>query len=155
MPPTPLEYTLTTFRVLLGAWFAVLGGLKVFGTGLEAFAADVANYRVFQDPWNLVAAWILGWLEVVTGLLLLAGIARRGALWSALGMTVAFILGIGQAWARGLDISCGCFGSGGGKTNYPLHLAMLILQLALVLLLLGARQVGRRVFGGRQMRLPD
>ena len=26
---------------------------------------------------------------------------------------VAFIIGISQAWARGLTIDCGCFGGGG------------------------------------------
>lgn len=155
MPPTPLDYTLTTLRVLLGAWLGYTGGVKVFGSGLEQFAADVANYRVFQDPWNVVTAWFLAWLEIVTGLLLLAGVARTGALWSALGMTVAFMLGIGQAWARGLDINCGCFGGGDETTNYPLHFAMLVLQLALVVFLLGGREGGRRVFRGRQLRLPE
>jgi hypothetical protein len=34
----------------------------------------------------------------------------------------AFIIGISQAWARGLSIDCGCFGGGGqvepGTANY-------------------------------------
>jgi hypothetical protein len=30
----------------------------------------------------------------------------------------AFIVAIAAAWLRGLDISCGCFGSSEGETNY-------------------------------------
>jgi uncharacterized membrane protein YphA (DoxX/SURF4 family) len=47
------------------------------------------------------------------GLLLLAGLAIRvSAAFSALLLAV-FIAGIARAWARGLQIDCGCFGTGG------------------------------------------
>ncbi len=40
---------------------------------------------------------------------------------------VAFIIGISQAWARGLTIDCGCFGGGGqigaAETRYPQEIA--------------------------------
>jgi hypothetical protein len=39
----------------------------------------------------------------------------------------AFIVGIAQAWARGLTIDCGCFGGGGqigaAETRYPQEIA--------------------------------
>jgi uncharacterized membrane protein YphA (DoxX/SURF4 family) len=50
---------------------------------------------------------------VLLGILLLVGAGvRAGAAISSLFM-VAFLIGIGSAWARGLQIDCGCFGSGG------------------------------------------
>ncbi len=52
---------------------------------------------------------VLPWLELLCGLLLVTGSARRAALvWTAV-MFGAFVLATGQAWVRGLDISCGCF----------------------------------------------
>ena len=40
---------------------------------------------------------------------------------------VAFIIGIGSAWARGLEIDCGCFGGGGelagASDKYPGEIA--------------------------------
>ncbi|HRA27737.1 MauE/DoxX family redox-associated membrane protein, partial [Ornithinibacter sp.] len=42
-------------------------------------------------------------------------------------LMVAFIIGIAQAWARGLTIDCGCFGGGGqvaaGETKYGTDIA--------------------------------
>jgi hypothetical protein len=39
---------------------------------------------------------------------------------------VVYLAAIGSAWARGLQIDCGCFSSGGevaaGRTAYPLDL---------------------------------
>ena len=131
-----MDYTLIALRALMGGWFAYSGAVKIFGSGLEAFAGDVANYRILLDPWNLVLAWFLAWLEVVAGIAVLLGVMRRGGLWAMLGMTGLFLFGIGQGWARGLDISCGCFGTGGSKVNYPLHMTALVVQGALVVLLL-------------------
>jgi hypothetical protein len=40
---------------------------------------------------------------------------------------VAFIIGISSAWARGLEIDCGCFGGGGqlegASSKYPGEIA--------------------------------
>jgi uncharacterized membrane protein YphA (DoxX/SURF4 family) len=78
-------------------------------------------------------------LEIAVGLALLAGVfVRTAALGSAV-LLVVFIAGIAAAWARGLQIDCGCFGDGGqvaaGETAYASELArdtgLLLLALAL------------------------
>ena len=50
-------------------------------------------------------------------------------------LLVAFIVGIGSAWARGLQIDCGCFGGGGFDENaaddYPWDIARDVGLLAL------------------------
>lgn len=80
--------------------------------------------------------------EVVLGTLLVVGLALRvsGAL-SAL-LQPAFIVGIASAWARGLQIECGCFGGSGSlvqdaSAKYPWEIArdvgLLILSALLVL----------------------
>ena len=59
-------------------------------------------------------------------LLVLGLFTRPVAVVSTL-LMVAFVIGIAQAWARGLTIDCGCFGGGGqigaDETRYPQEIA--------------------------------
>jgi len=101
----------TLGRVLLGAVWLVAGLMKI--TDLDASVRAVRAYRLLPE----VAAQALGaglpMVEVLLGILLLLGAGiRAGAAISAV-LLVAFLIGIGSAWARGLQIDCGCFGSGG------------------------------------------
>jgi uncharacterized membrane protein YphA (DoxX/SURF4 family) len=88
-----------------------------------------------MDPWNLVVGYLLPWLEMVAGGCLLGGFLVRGAAVVLEGLTAMFVFGIGQAWFRGMEINCGCFGRSEIKSNYPLHLAGLAL-LGVVLALI-------------------
>lgn len=97
-------------RVLLGTWFTYSGGLKIFGTGLDRFTRDIANYRLVAAPLDAVAAYTVPWVELVAGLCLVLGIMRRGAILSVAGLVVVFAISVGWAWSQGLDISCGCHG---------------------------------------------
>jgi hypothetical protein len=42
-----------------------------------------------------------------------------------------FVMLLAISWMRGLDISCGCFGASGGRTNYPLRLGEDVVLLTL------------------------
>ena len=56
--------------------------------------------------------WIalaLPWLELVAGFGLLIPQIRRGSALVIVLLLIAFILLHASAWARGLDINCGCF----------------------------------------------
>ena len=97
-------------RVLLGLWFFYSGGVKIFGTGLDRFTHDVANYQLVKAPWDAVAAYTVPWLELVGGVCLVLGILRRGAILVIAGLVGVFSVSVGWAWAKGLDISCGCHG---------------------------------------------
>jgi uncharacterized membrane protein YphA (DoxX/SURF4 family) len=69
-----------------------------------------------------LVAGVLPWLEIVIGLLLLAGIATRAVAVVSAVLLLGFMAGVAQARARGLSIDCGCFGGGGavdpGQTTY-------------------------------------
>lgn len=107
-------------RLALGGVLLVAGALKVGNPLGSARAVQAYDVMPFE-----VARWIgyaLPWVEIVIGLLLVVGLFTRVA--AALGtlLMIAFVIGIAQAWARGLTIDCGCFGGGGevgaGETRY-------------------------------------
>jgi len=76
---------------------------------LQDFHANLAAYQLpLPEAMLRLIVTVLPWLEFLCGLLLVAGGLRRAALlWSTL-LCAAFVVATGQAWARGLDISCGC-----------------------------------------------
>jgi uncharacterized membrane protein YphA (DoxX/SURF4 family) len=128
----------TAGRLVLGGVFVVAGALKVPDP-----AAAVRAVRAYQLlPESLVApvAFGLPVLEIAVGLALLAGVFVRTAALASAVLLVVFLVGVGSAWARGLQIDCGCFGNGGqvaaGETAYPAEIirdvALLIVALALV-----------------------
>jgi len=115
-------------RVILGAVFIVAGVLK-----LTDLAQSVIAVRAYQFPISPALESLIGHalpiVEVLLGLVILAGLATR---WSGLLgglMQIAYIGVIISAWARGLAIDCGCLTPGGvlnldagQKTAYALDI---------------------------------
>jgi uncharacterized membrane protein YphA (DoxX/SURF4 family) len=103
---------LTLFaRLILGGVLLVAGGLKI--GNLQKSAMAVRAYELLPVSLANFLGYTLPWIEIGVGLLLLAGaLVRISGLIGAVTM-LAFIIAIGQAWARGLSIDCGCFGGGG------------------------------------------
>jgi uncharacterized membrane protein YphA (DoxX/SURF4 family) len=98
----------TALRWMLGA-VLVWASLSKIGNLIE-FHSDLMAYKL-PIPSALLrfAAIVLPWLELLCGILMIAGTARRAAVLWAVVLFAVFVLVTGQAWARGLDISCGCF----------------------------------------------
>ena len=107
-------------RLTLGGVLFVAGYLKV--DKLEVSQMAVRSYELLPIPLANFLGQTLPLFEVVIGLLLIVGAATRAV--AALGgfTMFIFIIAIAQAWARGLNIDCGCFGGGGtvapGETRY-------------------------------------
>jgi uncharacterized membrane protein YphA (DoxX/SURF4 family) len=82
-------------------------------TDLRASRISVAAYELFPPAINKLIGVGLPIVELTLALLFLAGLLTRYA--SAIFglMLIAFMAGIASAWARGLNINCGCFSSGG------------------------------------------
>lgn len=106
-------------RSLLGGLFLYAGASKLADPA--AFQIDIYNFALLPWAAAALAALYLPWLEIVCAGALIAGKQAAGLLLAAL--MVVFTLAIAVAWARGLEISCGCFGTTDGPTNYPLKLA--------------------------------
>jgi uncharacterized membrane protein YphA (DoxX/SURF4 family) len=107
-------------RLTLGGVLFAAGYLKV-GKADESQMA-VRAYEMLPIPVANLLGLFLPFVEVVIGALLILGALTR--VMAALGgfTMFVFIIAIAQAWARGLNIDCGCFGGGGavapGETKY-------------------------------------
>lgn len=112
-------------RLFLGGVLLWAGAVKV-GKPLTSERA-VQAFEVFPQA---LAGWIglaLPFVEIVLGLLLVLGLFTRPVAAVSTLLMLAFVVGIAQAWARGLTIDCGCFGGGGqvaaGETTYAQDIA--------------------------------
>ena len=96
-------------RLIVGGVFVFAAVIKIFDP--LAFAADIGNYRLMPRELLHPVAILLPWVELGAGLLLVLGFWRRASALIITVLCVVFLVAIGQALARGLDIHCGCFGT--------------------------------------------
>jgi uncharacterized membrane protein YphA (DoxX/SURF4 family) len=127
----------TGARLLLGVVFVVAGALKV--PDPAAALRAVRAYRLLPETLVAPVAFGLPVVEIAVGLALLVGVFVRTAALAAAVLLAVFVVAVGSAWARGLQIDCGCFGGGGqvaaGRTAYPAEVlrdvGLLVVALAL------------------------
>jgi uncharacterized membrane protein YphA (DoxX/SURF4 family) len=132
----------------------ILGGVFIYASldklmHPDAFAQAIHNYRMVPPALLHMMAHYLPALEMVTGVLLVLGVWRRGATLLIAGMVLVFIAAIATALSRGLDISCGCFHTDGG---HGVGMSLLLRDIVLLVLCLPpllAKQAGLRIFPGR------
>lgn len=115
-----MKTVILILRLVFGAVFIWSGIAKLKDP--ISFADAVRNFDLVKDPVAPALALFIPSLEVVAGILVMAGLLWRGGVVVLLGSLVVFTTALCIAWARGLDISCGCFG-GTGEVNYPLVVA--------------------------------
>jgi uncharacterized membrane protein YphA (DoxX/SURF4 family) len=107
-------------RLTLGGVLFAAGYLKI-GT-LDKSQMAVRAYELLPISIANFLGVVLPFFEIAIGLLLILGAGIRiSAVLGGFTMVI-FIIAIAQAWARGLNIDCGCFGGGGsvapGQTRY-------------------------------------
>jgi len=114
--------------IIIGGLFVYAGALKVWDPA--RFAGDIQNYHVL--PWvvNLPLAFYLPWLEIFCGLALIFRRLYSGALALLFGLLLVFIGASIAAKARGIDISCGCFGHVSDQLSFAWHLVLVFALLA-------------------------
>lgn len=128
-----LVFVRRALAILAGAVFIYAGALKLRDP--VAFASDVTNYQII--PWAAAVrlAFYLPWLELVCGLALVFNRLVQGALLLTGGLMVIFIGASISARVRGIDISCGCFGSASDKLGFTWHLVLDFLLLGVLVAL--------------------
>ncbi len=95
------------FRILIGTIFVYSSLSKLLDQ--EGFAKAIYNYRILPDGLVNIAAIIIPMLEFLCGVLLLSGRMKKGSSFWITTMLSVFLIALISAYARGLDISCGCF----------------------------------------------
>jgi uncharacterized membrane protein YphA (DoxX/SURF4 family) len=100
-----------TVRVqfVLAAFFAVAGFFKIADP--PGFAHEIHNYGLVPGAAVNAMALILPWLEVVAGVALFLGIAKRSAARILGILLLVFIIALSINLARGRPVDCGCFGA--------------------------------------------
>lgn len=111
------------------AYIWISAGASKLG-GISGVAQSIEAYGIFTQEWAGYLATIIGPLELVGGILLLLGLALRPASKLSIVVLTLFIIGIIQAWARGLQLDCGCFGQVDPATvsNFGLEYTKVIIR---------------------------
>ena len=106
-------------RQWIGLVARLIVGVVDLWAGLVKFpdpAGNVRQVRAFDILPEAIVPTVghaLPTIEIIMGVALILGLLTR--LFAVIGALffLAFIIGIASAWARGLEINCGCFGSHG------------------------------------------
>jgi uncharacterized membrane protein YphA (DoxX/SURF4 family) len=96
-------------RIALGVLFVVAATSKLDPI---KFAQEVNNYRLLPSAVVNLVAVALPFVELLAGALLIVGLRVRAAALTVLGLLCGFVIAMSWAWAKGIDIQCGCFGKG-------------------------------------------
>ena len=118
-----------------------MGGLFVYAGAVKAldpvqFGLDIDNFKIL--PWfiSVRLAFFLPWLEILCGFAVVFRVLYRGGLSILTLAVLVFIGAIVVAKARGLDITCGCFGHASQHWSFAEHMAIdLAIFVALAALL--------------------
>jgi putative oxidoreductase len=119
--------------LVIGGVFIYAGVIKIIDP--VEFARDVDNYKMLPWPAAVSVALYLPWLEVFAGLTLITRVLYRGGIFILTALMLFFLIATLVAKARGLDISCGCFGHASHYLNFAWHLVLDLLLLGGLLFL--------------------
>lgn len=131
-----IKHLVLLARLVIGGLFIYASVYKVFNPA--DFAVSVRNYTILPVEWTNFVAITLPWVELGSGLFLVAGVFTRPSALLTTGMMAVFLAALFYAYFTGLDIDCGCFSSStqsSGKIG-PLYLirdTVLFLTSAFVL----------------------
>ena len=106
----------------MGCIFIVSGFEKLIRPH-ENFLYVVQSYALLPEMLAVFVAQVFPWLELITGVFVLAGLWLKISLRILWGFTLIFILIVSQAILRNLPLNeCGCFGE---LLSLPLHVVLL------------------------------
>jgi uncharacterized membrane protein YphA (DoxX/SURF4 family) len=119
----------------------ILGGLFIYASIDKIahpgdFAKILYNYRLFPDFSINLLAIMVPWIEMITGLFLVAGFFKQTAAIMLSILLFLFIAALSINLIRGLDFNCGCFSTVSSGKSDPLGLIFrdfLILIPALII----------------------
>jgi len=106
-----LRITALVLRIVLGAVFVYAAWLKLHDPW-QMFAMSIDSYQLLPMWAVRMVARTLPWVELLLGIVLMTGFWLRISATAVSLMLLVFFSLIVRAWAKGMEISCGCFGPG-------------------------------------------
>jgi putative oxidoreductase len=103
------KYLLFISRLIVGSVFIIASCDKIAHP--ELFALSVASYKMLPVELINLAAIILPWLEMISGLFLISGFMQKSSSTILAFLLTFFIGAIAIAMMQHLKIDCGCFGA--------------------------------------------
>ncbi|HWE48445.1 MAG TPA: MauE/DoxX family redox-associated membrane protein [Bryobacteraceae bacterium] len=110
-----VKWLILAGRLIIAGIFIYAGYAKLREPWLQ-FVVSLNSFKILPENTLEPIARTLPWIEVALGVVLVTGILAR---WSSLiaSLMLATFVGAGfRAWAMGLQVDCGCFGSGSSET---------------------------------------
>lgn len=102
-----------SMRAVLGGTFILAAIPKILDP--KGFALDITHYDFFPKFAVNIIAITVPWIELFIAFSIIFAVAQKGGILLLNLILVAFLVLLGQAWIRGLDIDCGCFGHTGAR----------------------------------------
>ncbi len=124
-----IKLVFTLVRIVLGGIFITAAVPKILQPA--DFAKAVFNYQILPLMLINPFALILPWIELAVGVLLISGLWLESAVILVDILLAVFLAVAGFNLSRGLDIACGCFGS--GSSSQPAGLFTFLRDLLLLL----------------------
>src|SRR5205814_9889311 len=103
-----LRRSILILRLVLGVVFLYAAWTKLRASPL-IFAMSVDSYQLLPEWAVLAVAYTLPWLELVVGILLLAGLWLRYTAAAASAILIMFFALMLRSYVQGQGIDCGCF----------------------------------------------
>lgn len=135
--PSKVRFFLPAARIVLGLIFVYAAYAKLHFNGAWHlrdyyffFAMSIDSYRMLP---LVIVQWMartLPWLELGLGVLLIVGAGVRWAGLAVTALLVVFMIALTHAALGGLEINCGCFGTGSVKPGRELMVDGILLALA-------------------------
>ena len=118
-------------QVILAAIF-IYAGIAKLREPWPSFAVSIESFKLVPESWLEPMAKYLPWAELALGLAVLSGVLLRWTAGIASLVLALFFAVLIRAYALGMQVDCGCFGSGEAPLG-PLRLAEEAAMLALAL----------------------
>jgi uncharacterized membrane protein YphA (DoxX/SURF4 family) len=106
------------WRIAIIVLRLIVGGIFVYAAWTklsepwQLFAMNIDSYRVLPIPMVEFVARALPWFEAAIGLLVMAGIWLRISSTAVSLLLLVFFSLMVRAYISGMEINCGCFGTG-------------------------------------------
>ncbi len=131
-------HLLLALRVALGIVFVYAAWTKLRDSWV-LFAFQIDAYRLLPQWAVMAAARSLPWAELLLGVLLIVGKWLRLSASLVSLILISFLAAMARSYLKGMQIDCGCFGSGDVISPYTLLRDSGLLAASLILTWLAFR----------------